>query len=251
MLGILVQLAISWIIAWLLVKRNLSVLGFYPTRQRITDFVLFFLLTAAFCASGFLMKMYFGKQQWLLNPKLSANLIFEGALWNIKSVLFEELIFRGVLLFILIKKLGALKAIILSAIAFGIYHWFSFGIIGNPIQMLIVFIITGTMGLLLAYGYAKTFSLYVPIAIHLGWNLTQIFIFSQGPIGNGLFIPPRQGEFRTNSYVIFFMVTFLPMLLTLLVNYLLIRKHKQANSEINRTPDNKNMFGSEMGKLSS
>jgi uncharacterized protein len=176
------------------------------------------------------MKMYFGQQQWLLNPNLSVNLILTGIWWNIKSVLFEELIFRGVLLYILIKNLGALKAIILSAIAFGVYHWFSFEVIGNPIQMLITFIITGTMGLVLAYGYSKTFSLYLPIGIHLGWNLTQIFIFSEGPIGNGLLISSEPGGFRTNSYFIFFSVTFLPMLGTLVTNYILIRKHRQAHN---------------------
>jgi uncharacterized protein len=232
MIGIIVQLAISWLIVWLFEKRNLSVLGFRPTKRRLADFIIFSLVTAAFCSSGFFMKMYFGKQHWLLNSDLSANLILEGIGWNIKSVLFEELIFRGVLLYILIKKLGASKGIILSAIAFGIYHWFSFGVIGNPMQMAITFIITGTMGLILAYGYSKTFSLYIPIGIHLGWNLTQIFIFSQGPIGNGLLVPSEPGQFRTDSYFIFFIVTFLPMLLALLTNYLLIRKHRQASTEV-------------------
>lgn len=224
MIGILVQLTLSWIIVWLFAKRNLSVLGLRPTKQRLSDFILFFLVTAACCSIGFLMKMHFANQQWQLNPHLSFHLILNGIWWNIKSVLFEELIFRGVLLYLLIKKLGASKGIVLSAIAFGIYHWFSFGVIGNPMQMTGTFIITGTMGLLLAYGYSKTFSLYIAIAIHLGWNLTQIFIFSQGPIGNGLFVSPETAPFRTNSYFIFFMVTFLPMVLALLINYLLIRK---------------------------
>jgi hypothetical protein len=236
MIGILVQLVISWIIVWFFEKRNLSVLGFRPTKQRLADFMIFFFITAAFCSSGFFMKMYFGKQQWLLNPNLSANLILTGIWWNIKSVLFEELIFRGVLLYILIKNIGASKAISLSAIGFGIYHWFSYEIIGNPIQMGIIFIITGTMGLVLAYGYSKTCSLYLPIGIHLGWNLTQIFIFSSGPIGNGVLV--SSGQFRTDSYLIFFIVTFLPMLLALLTNFLLIRKHRQANTDM-QTPAHK------------
>lgn len=234
MIGILVQLAISWTIAWFFDKRNLSVLGFGPTKQRFADFILFFFITAAFCTSGILMKIYFGQQQWLVNPDLSANLVITGVWWNIKSVLFEELIFRGIILYLLIKKIGASKAIILSAIAFGIYHWFSFGVIGNPMQMVITLIITGTMGLVLAYGYAKTFSLYLPIGIHFGWNLTQTFIFSQGPIGNGILVPSKPGGFRTDSYVIFFMVTFLPLLLALLTNYLLIRQHRQASTEVQR-----------------
>jgi uncharacterized protein len=234
MLGIIVQLAISWVIIRVVEKQNLSVLGFFPTKQRLLDFFIFFFITAACCAAGFLLKMYFG-QPWSINPKLSAALIFEGILWNIKSVLFEELIFRGVILYIMIKRIGSVKGIIISAIAFGIYHWFSFGIIGNVTQMIIVFFITGIMGLLLAYGYAKTFSLYIPIAIHLGWNLTQNFIFSQGPIGNGIFVPGS--PFRTDSYFIFYGVTFLPLIVMLIANFLLLRRrqgyeHVKRNSRL-------------------
>lgn len=227
MLGIIVQLILSWVIVWFAEKKDLSVLGFRPTKKRVADLFLFFFVSAAICAGGFLMKMIWGGQEWKLNPDASFRFILSGTWWNISSVLFEELIFRGVLLYILIKRLGASKAIIISAIAFGIYHWFSFGVIGNPVQMLVVFIITGIMGLVLAYGYAKTFSLYIPVGIHLGWNLTQIFIFSGGPTGDGLFVPTRPGGFRTDSYLLFFVVTFMPLLLVLALNYFLIRKHRQ------------------------
>lgn len=229
MIGILIQLAVSWLIIWLVERKNLSVLGFHITRQHLVDFILFFFVTASICALAFLLKMYFGNLQWQVNPHLSAQLILSGIWWNIKSVLFEELIFRGVLFYILLKKLGNVKAIIISAAAFGIYHWFSFGVFGNPVQMAITFLITGAMGLVLAYGYAKTYSLYIPIGIHLGWNLTQIFIFSQGPIGNGIFIPANSEQFRTNSYFIFFLVSFLPLLLALFTNYMMIRKRKQTS----------------------
>ncbi|MFT3980570.1 MAG: CPBP family intramembrane metalloprotease [Ferruginibacter sp.] len=228
MIGILVQLCLSWLIIRLYNNGSLSVLGLYPSRRRLSAFLLFFFVTALICASGFVLKIYVGNQQWRLNPALSASLIFEGFCWNLKSVLFEELIFRGVLLYILIKRLGAARAIIVSAIAFGIYHWFSFGVVGNPVQMIIVFFITGCMGLLLAYGYAKSFSLYIPIAIHLGWNLTQVFSFSGGPIGNGIFIPVGSGDFRTDSYLLFFLVTFSPLILALGINWWLIKKRPQS-----------------------
>ena len=228
MLGIIIQLAISWLIIWLFEKKCLSVLGFRPTIKRLISFLVFFLISAAFCSTEFLMKMYFGKQEWHLNPNLSLRLVVEGTWWNIKSVLFEELIFRGVLLYILIKHLGFSKAIIISAIAFGVYHWFSFGILGQLIPMIWVFIMTGAMGLLLAYGYTKTFSLYIPIAVHLGWNLTTIFIFSRGPIGAGVWVPDSTKPFRTDSYFLFFLVTFLPMVLLFLTDYLLLKRRKQA-----------------------
>lgn len=227
MIGIIIQLGISWLIIWLVEKGDLSVLGFFPTKKRLLDFGLFFFVTAFCCASQYLLRMYFAKEEWQLNPVLSARLIFEGTLWNIKSVLFEELIFRGVLLYLLIKKLGLVRGIIISAIGFGIYHWFSFEVIGDIKQMAITFAMTGIMGLLLAYGYAKTFSLYVPIAIHLGWNLTNIFIFSDGPIGNGVFIVKQPQPQVTVSYFIFFVILFLPILSAWIINYLILRKKKQ------------------------
>lgn len=228
MLGIIVQLLISWLIIWLFEKGNLSFLGFYPTKKRLVAFAFFFVVTALCCSSDFFMRMIFAKQQWQLNPKLTAGLIWEGIWWNIKSVLFEELIFRGVLFYILIKKLGHTKAIIISAIAFGIYHWFSQGSFGNPVQMAITFVITGTMGLVYAYGYSKTFSLYIPIAIHLGWNLTSSVIFSKGNIGNQLFIQVQPVPEVQVGYFIFFCIMFIPLLSAILINYLMLKKIRQA-----------------------
>lgn len=228
MLGIIVQLAISWLLVWLIYKEDLGFLGFFPTKKRLNDFTLFLIVTAACCAFGFLLRFLFDNEKWMINPKLNISLILDGVWWNIKSVLFEELIFRGVIFYILIKKLGAAKAIIISAVAFGIYHWFSFGILGDVKQMVIVFFMTGLMGLLLAYGYAKTFSLYIPFAIHLGWNLTQGFIFSNGPIGNGIFIPIKDQAQINVGYVIFFCILLLPVISMLLINYFLLKRRKQA-----------------------
>lgn len=229
MLGIVVQLTISWIIIWVFEKNDLRVLGFKPTKKRLIDFLLFLTVTAICCASGFFLKMYFGGLRWEVNPALNVSLFFEGLWWNIKSVLFEELIFRGVLFYILIRKMGIPKAIIISSIAFGIYHWFSFGIIGNIPQMIFVFFITGTMGLVYAYGYARTMSLYVPSAIHLGWNFTQGFIFSEGSIGTGIFKRMNAESFRTDSYVIAFAVFILPMLSAILINFYLLKRKKQIS----------------------
>jgi membrane protease YdiL (CAAX protease family) len=228
MIGIIVQLAISWLLVWLFDKGNLKILGFFPTKRRLLDFALFFIITALCCASGFILQMYFGKQQWELNPNLTPKLLLTGTWWTIKSVLFEELIFRGVLLYILIQKLGHLKAIILSAIAFGIYHWFSHEVIGDISQMAITFLLTGTMGLLYAYGYSKTFSLYVPCAIHLGWNLTQGVLFSSGAIGDQLLVTVKPEPVVTVSYFVYYCIVWVPMISTLLINFILLKKRKQV-----------------------
>lgn len=227
MLGILVQLLISWLIIWLFEKGNLNVLGFWPTKKRLLGFVLFFIVTALCCSSDFFMRMIFAKQEWELNPKLSVNLILTGIWWNVKSVLFEELIFRGVLFYILIKKLGAAKAIIISSIAFGVYHWFSHEVLGNPVQMLITFLTTGIMGLVYAYGYTKTFSLYIPVAIHLGWNLTRSVIFSSTVIGDQLFVQVKPVPEVQVSYLVYYCIVFVPLLSAVLINFFMLKRMPQ------------------------
>lgn len=228
MVGIIIQLALSWLLIWFFEKGNLSVLGMMPTRQRLIDFTLFFFVTATLCASGFFLKMLIAKQQWQLNPHFDLYTITNGTWFNIKSVMFEELIFRGVLFYVLIKKLGATKAILISAVAFGIYHWFSHELFGNSKAMVIEFIITGAMGVVLAYGYTKTWSLYIPIAIHLGWGMVQQVVFSDGPIGQQLFVEIMPRPVITVSYLSFFFMQLFPLVSTLVINYWMIWKRVKA-----------------------
>ena len=226
MLGIIVQLLISWGLLWLVEKENLSVLGLMPSKKRLTALFLFLFVSMACCASGFLLRIIFGHVVWRLNPLFNTRLLFEGAWWNLKSVLFEELIFRGAIFYILIKRIGAMKAILISAIAFGIYHWFSFGIIGNVGQMIQVFFITGIIGLVYAYGYARTKSLYAVIGMHFGWNFTQGFIFSSGSIGNGILVLQKPVPVVNVSYFIYFMISFFPMISFGVINFLLLKYRK-------------------------
>ncbi len=198
------------------------------------DFTFFLLVTAFCCASGFFLRMYFAKERWELNPQISFMLVLKGVWWNFKSVMFEELIFRGAVLYILIKSIGATRAIIISAIAFGIYHWFSHEVIGNPSQMAITFLVTGTMGLVYAYAYAKTCSLYTPVAIHFGWNFTKGFLFSEGPIGNGILTEVKPIPVVNVSYFIYVLVVFVPLLSALLINFFLVRRKQQATFPENR-----------------
>lgn len=228
MLGIIVQLVISWLIIWLAEKQHLTVLGFYPTKQRLADLLLFLIVGSVCCASGFLLSMWWGNEKWELNPLFNKRLLWDGIWWNLKSVLFEELIFRGVLLFILINRLGVAYGIIISSVAFGIYHWFSYGILGNIPQMAIYFFVTGIMGLVYAYAYSKTFSLYISSAIHFGWNFTNSFVFSKGPIGKGILVLAKEQAPVTVSIAAYVTIFILPVLSVWLISYWLIKNKKQA-----------------------
>lgn len=222
MIGIIIQLAISWLLIWLFEKGNPEVLGLIPTKRRLADFFLFLLVTALCCATGFVLRMWIGNERWMVNPLLSFKLVLDGLWWNIKSVLFEELIFRGVLFYILIKRTGALKALIISSIAFGIYHWFTYEILGDVPAMIYVFFFTGIVGMLYGYGYIKTGSIYAVCAIHLGWNFTNNFLFSEGNIGNGILIAVKPGKEVVVSYFTYYFILLFPILLMLVVNFLLL-----------------------------
>ena len=94
--------------------------------------------------------------------------------------------------------------------------------------MAITFVITGTMGLVYAYGYAKTFSLYIPCAIHLGWNLTSSVIFSNSIIGDQLLVQVKPVPEVTVGYFVYFCILLIPMLSALLINFLLLKRQEQA-----------------------
>jgi uncharacterized protein len=188
MIGILAILAISWILLYSTEKKSILALGIYPISERLKQLGIGFLVTSLLCFSVQFLESILKSSDWSLNQGINANLILEMFVWDLKSVITEELIFRGAILYILIKKIGTLKGALISAIAFGIYHWFSFEIFGNIVPMIIVFIGTGLMGYAWALAYSKTESIAMPIGFHLGWNFTFNTVFSNGPLGNGVLL---------------------------------------------------------------
>lgn len=160
------------------------------------------------------MTVGFVENRWLLGSQISFLFILSGAFWILKSVIFEEFIFRGALLYLAIKKLGQTKASLLSGVCFGIYHWFSFGAFGNPIQMCVIFLMTSFFGFVLAFGFAKTNSLYLPIGLHFGWNISNILIFSNGPLGEQILVKANANQLQglLSLFVFLFQVLALPVL---------------------------------------
>ena len=192
MLGIIVALAISWLLIWLLHRQSLTVLGIVPSLNHLQDLVIGFIFCAAACSLYFFLQTAFIDNKWVVNENFTIQEFLKSVWWTFRSVLFEEIVFRGALLYIAIQKIGIKKACILSACCFGVYHWFSYGAFGNPVQMAIIFIMTAIPGMAFATAFAKTKSLYLPIGLHFGWNFVTIVIFSSGPLG-------RQLLFREND----------------------------------------------------
>lgn len=229
MIQLIGLLAISWLLIWLFEKGNLSVLGLIPTKQRLKYFTVLLLASAGLSATAFLLRMYFAKETYTLSQDLGAKTILLETWYQFRTVLTEELLCRGVLLYILIKKIGQSKAVIISSIIFAVLHWINAGVWGNLTQMMVVFTFTFSMGLQLAYSYARTFSLLIPFAIHYGWNLTQNFIFQGTPTGHHIFSLAGPAPTVTISYLAFYTMLLLPKISVLVIDYLIVRSHQQVD----------------------
>ena len=196
MIGILVELVISWLLLWLIAKSSLAALGFTPTKSRILELAIGLLVAVAICTLHHLAATYFAGNRWLLNPTYTTVAFAKSSFWVLKSVLFETLIFQGALLYLAIQQIGRTKACVLSATCFGVYHWFSYGAFGNPVAMAFIFFMTACIGLMYAFAFAKTHSLYLTIALHFGWNLFDTIVFSNGPLGKQLLLPENHNKLQ-------------------------------------------------------
>lgn len=183
MLGNIILLLVSWLLLWLVHKKHLEAIGLIPTGKRLKQFLFGFLITAACCNLYFLLAALIENDKWELTESITIRKVLYGFWWIFNSVLFEELIFRGALLYIAIRKIGTTRAVLLSAILFGVFHWVNLGIWGNPVPMIYIFVLTFIWGIMFALAFAWTQSLYLPVGLHFGWNLFNILVYSSGPLG--------------------------------------------------------------------
>ncbi|MDF0716422.1 type II CAAX endopeptidase family protein [Muricauda sp. 334s03] len=235
MIGILVIIAISWLLLYFIEKQHILALGFLPIVQRLKQFLIGFLLTGILCVFIQYLEAYLKSSTWILNKNVTSGIILKSLWWDFKSVLTEELIFRGALLYILIQKIGSKKSILISAIAFGVYHWFSYGVLGNVMAMILVFIGTGLMGYAWAWAFSKTKSMMLPIGLHLGWNFIYNTIFSKGPLGE-LVLISKGGNELTDWISLLNFVSGLVIAPILVLIY--VKCFVKKETEIKTMPDN-------------
>jgi uncharacterized protein len=228
MIQLIGLLVISWLLIWFFEKKNLTVLGIIPTKKRLTFFILLFIVSSLLSVTTYILKIYIAKEHYSINPVVSSKIVTLEIWHQFRTVLTEELLCRGALLYILIKKTGPKKAIFISSFIFALLHWINQGIWGNSTQMILVFIFTFIMGLLLAFSYARTFSLLIPFAIHLGWNWIQNYVFADTIAINPIFILSEPPPTVTISYLAFFTMLLLPKMAVLLFNYFIIKQYKQV-----------------------
>lgn len=194
MIGILITAFLfSWLLLRVVIKEPITVLGIVPNRQRVKECIVGMAFMAGIAVFNFTGQAHFKEISYQINPDYGLARLLGGSFWVLKAVILEELVFRGVILYLLLRHLGIVKACLISAIIFGVYHWFSYGVFGSRLVLMVyVFLITGASGWMFAFAFAKTKSLFAPIGLHIGWNLVTALVFSSGPIGDHWLI--AQGE---------------------------------------------------------
>lgn len=94
-------------------------------------------------------------------------LVLPALIMSIQAGIVEEIFTRGILFRIVEEFLGTWLSVLLSALVFGFMH------IWNPNATIFSSLsIALTAGVILALLYVITRKLWVPIGLHIGWNLT-------------------------------------------------------------------------------
>jgi hypothetical protein len=119
----------------------------------------------------------------------------------------------------LIRRLGAKWAILISAVFFGVYHVFSYGITGErAILIAYVVLITGFTGYVWADAFHKSKSIYFGLGLHVGYNMLMACFYEAQPYGELLFSELSRTDLvePTKSYYSLFRGLF-PTVLTLIL----------------------------------
>jgi len=189
MLGLLVIIIVSWVLLHFIEKKNIDAIGIVPNTKRCIQLLIGFLFIALLNLSMIYIESIVKSVDWQLNSKISYQFIFDAFIYHLRSALTEDLVFRGAILYILMKKIGVQKAILISALFFGLYHVFSYGMTGaRIIPILYVILITGFTGYVWGYTFSKTRSIMMPLGFHLGYNLLMTFFYPSQPYGELVFM---------------------------------------------------------------
>ena len=188
MLGLLVIIVVSWVLLHFIEKKNIEVLGIIPYGKRIAQFFIGMVFVMLITLLSIYIETLVLKVDWKMQSSINYQSIFDAFVYHIRSALTEDLVFRGAILYMLINRLGAKWGILISALCFGVYHVFSYGMTGaSVIPILYVVLVTGFVGYVWAYTFHKTKSIILALGFHVGVNIISAFFFESQPYGELIF----------------------------------------------------------------
>ena len=224
MLGLLVIIVISWGLLYFIEKEHIPVLGIVSNPNRIFQFFLGTIVITLLLLLNIYIKTQLESIEWKKHT-VNYTLLWNAVVYHLRSALTEDLVFRGAILYILIKRIGSNKAILLSAVIFGIYHWFSYGILNERwIVLFYVFVLTGFTGYVWAYTFYKTKSMALGLGLHVGFNVVMSCFFESQSYGEILFSVVSKTELtHWSGFFYSFFKGLFPSIATLLIVMLLLK----------------------------
>jgi hypothetical protein len=87
MLGILIAIAISWLLLYLIEKKNILALGHLLIAKRLKQFSIVFLITKVLCVLFQYLESYLKLSTWILNKNLTNEIALKSFWWDLKSLL--------------------------------------------------------------------------------------------------------------------------------------------------------------------
>jgi membrane protease YdiL (CAAX protease family) len=100
-----------------------------------------------------------------LEPRPSIGAFAAIAVFLFLAAALEEITYRGYAFQRLIDAVGAPAAVVITSVAFGVAHG------GNPAVTPLSTVNTVLAGMVMACGYLRVRSLWLPIGLHFAWNL--------------------------------------------------------------------------------
>jgi membrane protease YdiL (CAAX protease family) len=158
-------------------RRSFASLGLERDEHANRDLVAGILIAGAVMGAIFLAEWALGWltiEGWAADASgagLAANLGYWVAIFILVGW-YEELLSRGYWLQNLEDGLGTRWAVLISSTVFGLGH------LGNPNASWVAVLGIVGAGLFLAFGYLRTRQLWLPIGLHIGWNIFQGPVFS-------------------------------------------------------------------------
>jgi len=158
----------AWIMRRLVERQPLVSLGF-TSRHFLRDSAIGLSLGIAMMTIcvAFVLELGFARALPAVSP--SASAVALGAVAMLVNTFTQELLVRGYMQQTLNSVFGTAASIFASAVLFVLLHA---GVVKSLLPAVNLFL----AGMLLGLAYATTGNLWLPIALHFGWNFTQEFL---------------------------------------------------------------------------
>jgi membrane protease YdiL (CAAX protease family) len=186
MYGITLSLLL-FVVTWLALRldgESFAAVGLILEFQRVAEFAVGFLATATLFAAGGLVRATAVGASWQFWGANGFRAAVIGLPVTLILALGEELFFRGYGFRQLIVACGVRSAVLLSALAFGLYHLAMAGFRPWGMGAVFVFSLSALGGLLFGAAMIRTRGLALPLGLHFGGNWVQANVLALG-IGGG------------------------------------------------------------------